>query len=439
VFLPPRIIVIDDNPKHLQGLVDGLHRYGTSCLPIHFTGDLDGISSCPALRLIFADLHLNDSGAGTEHQKHFATIGGLIETALAPTGPYVLILWTQFADQAEELRKFLESRLQDVSKPLAVVALDKMVHLRDTGAVKNPAALVKAIDLIIRGQPQLAALLRWEERVLGATAETAGAILGLTDPVATGTARAKELGRIFARLATEAVGEKHVEEDRFGAVNEALLPILADRIAALHSTTADQSIWNQAFDTDDAKAAIALEEAARLNRMLHVDETSKTKASDRGSVVVLPVAKRGDAFTRLFGIDEATAAGKQFGCKDFDPNSEQFRWMLVQSQAACDFAQRQPGPVPFMLALEIPCASAASGRLPGALWQSPALHLRDMPRYLMVNYRFEFLSPPKATSKIKAAYRIRESLLNALLTQAHAYGARPGYIFFRKQAAKTGK
>jgi hypothetical protein len=67
-----------------------------------------------------------------------------------PAGPYVLILWTRYADQAGGLREFLESRLQNVAKPLAVVAIDKAQYLDlPKGTVKDPTALVKAIESII--------------------------------------------------------------------------------------------------------------------------------------------------------------------------------------------------------------------------------------------------------------------------------------------------
>ena len=34
MMLPaPRIIAIDDEPEHLEGLTRGLNRYGAACLP----------------------------------------------------------------------------------------------------------------------------------------------------------------------------------------------------------------------------------------------------------------------------------------------------------------------------------------------------------------------------------------------------------------------
>ena len=76
MMLPaPRIIAIDDEPEHLEGLTRGLNRYGAACLPIHFTGEVAAIPSCPYVRVIFADLHLTVGPPG-KHDQHFATLGG---------------------------------------------------------------------------------------------------------------------------------------------------------------------------------------------------------------------------------------------------------------------------------------------------------------------------------------------------------------------------
>ena len=112
----PRIIIIDDELKHLQGLAEGLSGDGIGCLQILFTGDPGIVKRCPHVRVIFADLHLNASGATTSHESHFATIGGLLEENIAPNGPYVIILWTRYPEQAEALKTCLE-QLRNVPKP----------------------------------------------------------------------------------------------------------------------------------------------------------------------------------------------------------------------------------------------------------------------------------------------------------------------------------
>jgi hypothetical protein len=440
MMLPaPRVIVIDDDPQHLRGLADGLNRYGAACLPIHFTGDVSGIKRCPHVRVIFADLHLDEGGVGGD-ERHFTVIGGLIEDTIAPAGPYLVVLWTRFAGQADALANFLNQRLEGVQKPFAVVALDKMVHLAPSGEVRDVNQLVQAIDGIVRQQPQIAALLNWEERVLGAAAETVSAIIGLAVALPDSAQRAAELRRLLAHLGIEAVGEGHVESDRFAAVNEALLPILADRISFLRSRAGEDDIWAGAFTGEDAASGLSVGEAAKLNRLLHIAEPANgITGAERGAVIPLPAEYGGDGFQRILGMEPAVAAERQFACSGFAHGDARFRWVLVQAQAACDFAQKQPGPMPFVLALEMPWTSVARQSAPGAVWPSPPLDFGGTARMVAANCRFQISVSEAAAKAIPAIYRIREQLLNDLVYKLHTYGARPGIISFREKNAKRAK
>ena len=42
-----RVVAIDDEPEHLEGLTQGLNQNGTACLSIHFTGEMATIPPCP--------------------------------------------------------------------------------------------------------------------------------------------------------------------------------------------------------------------------------------------------------------------------------------------------------------------------------------------------------------------------------------------------------
>jgi len=432
----PRIILIDDNPNHLRGLSDGLNRYGVASLQVHFTGDVTGINPCPHVRVLFADLHLNEGGAAQDHVRHFTVIGGLLQETFVPTGPYALILWTRFPDQAEGLRAFLEERLQGVAKPFCVVSLDKNVHLDADGNVRDPGALVQAISQIVQGEPQIAALLNWEERVLGAAAQTVAAIIELAGTGTPAAGRGQAIGRLLFRLGVEAVGEGNVASDRFRAVNEALFPILADRISALKAD-ADADVWEQALAGQTADAGVTIEEASTLNRFLHIADSRNVTGLDRGAVVALPGRFTGAGFQQSFGLAEATAAAEQFGCSNFAAGDAQFRWLLVQVQAACDFAQDQPGPIPYVLALEMPVASVSKKPAPGAVIKSPAFTgATGQPKLLHINARFQTSVPEGEAGGVTVEYRLREPLLSDIAYRIHTYGARPGIISFHEKKAK---
>ncbi len=431
MLIAPRVLAIDDDQNHLDGLAKALNQYGVACLQFHFTGDLTGIKPCQHVRVIFADLHLG-KGPASDHSRDFGIIGGFIEKTVKPSGPYFIVLWTMYPDQADALRKNLEERLEGVAKPFAVLPLDKSKYLDEAGNVKSTKKLVETIAAIAKKQPQIVALLNWENRVLGAAADTISSILTLAKSEDGAVNQSGEAGRLLARLAVEAVGQEHVEQDRFHAVNEALLPILADRISVLRSADDDNEAWKEVFSDADVSRALSREEAAKLNRSFHVAPSIPgNSGAERGAVIPLPDNLSGEQFECLYGLTQEVAAKKQFFCRDFLAGDEQFRWVLVQSQAACDYAQRQPGSLPFYLGLDIEASNVRGDRAPAALWTSPLFEVNARIRVLRVSARFQVSLPLQVAETSGPLYRLREQLLADLIHHVHTHGARPGMISFR--------
>ena len=444
MFTTPRFIAIDDVEEDLDRLMKGLNRLGVACIPFNFRADTDSdyISPCPHIRVVFTDLHLNESGSSSDHLPHFSIIGSLLEDTIAPTGPYVLILWTRYSEQASELQAFLEDRLKNTPKPLAVKAIDKMKFLNSSDTIVNQASiekLVEEINGLFDDQPQISALLNWEERVLGAAAETTASVFNL----AAGPNRGSEVGKLLARLAVGAAGkdrilqlpEEEENEGRFQAVNEALLPILEDQIVNMRSKDEDGITWKTSFNSTDINSALTADNAAKLNTQVHFSSATGINGSDRGAVVALPNKYRNN-FEQYFGLSQDEAACKQFRCRDFCMDDERFRWVLVQSQAACDYAQKQPGTLPYYLGLVLPKSSLRrDGNPPVALWSSPSYCLNDTISLLHVNVRFPVcMSCAKGVDQTPL-FRLRERLINELIFRIHSYGARPGIITFRESSS----
>ena len=413
----PRIIAIDDEQEDLNKLTKGVNRYGAVCLPFHYPDDAEHIRPCPNVRVIFADLHL--TGAGGDDEKHFSVIGGLISGTIKPSGPYLLILWTNYAHKADSLRRSLDQRLTDTPKPIAVRAIDKKILFKD-GDDLNIEKLAEEITSLFGQFPQIAALLNWEEMVLGAAGDTVSSIFGLVKE----QNRDEEVRRMLAQLAVSAVGKDHVENDRFHAVNEALLPILTDRIAAMRND--DQDIWQKAFDSSDTISSLSPEKAARLNRLVQIDPVTDNGARN-GSVIALPEKFSKKNFEKQFGLKQQKAALEQFFCKE---PKRRLSWVLIQCQAICDYAQNKPGPLPYYLGLELPATSVRKKTHPAALWASPPFKKNGSTVYLHVNARFPVSLPPKFTEQKNVRYRLREQLLNNLIYRIHSYGARPGMLRF---------
>ena len=429
MLLTPRIIAIDDESAHLAGLAESLNRHGVACLQILFTEDPVNIMPCPDVRLIFADLHLGGGSLSSDHKTDFSTIGTLLEDTIKPSGPYFIVLWTMYPDQAPKLHKFLD-RLEGVTKPFDVLPLSKTSHLDSKGKVRNENELIKAIVNLTNSLPQIAVLFDWENRVLDATGSTVSSLLELASTHQSDN-RTGEVGRILARLAIEAVGEDHVDSDRLRALNNALLPILADRLANTRLDKDNNEIWRKAFDVVSSRE-LSQEEAAQLNRLVHVANAEGNNGRDRGAVILLTGRDEND-FKEDFGLDQNEAAQREFHCKDFALDENRSRWVLVQAQAACDHAQTRPGPVPFYLGLDLPEAQIRRTRKPPAsLWRSPVFRFGGDIRRLHVSARFPMSLSPSAANRATPLYRLREQILNGLIFHLHGHTARPGMISFRK-------
>lgn len=143
----PSIIVIDRERDHLDGLSKALERFGDPFLPFHFTGERAHLPECPRVRLIFADFL---DGPPGDHARDFSVIGNLIENQIKPSGPYLLLLWTRYPDQAHALRKFL-CRLEGVTKPVDILPLAKDEYLDEEGHVTDMEALVGAVRSLTEG------------------------------------------------------------------------------------------------------------------------------------------------------------------------------------------------------------------------------------------------------------------------------------------------
>ena len=428
MFTPPRVVVIDDNRIHLDALANGLHQHGLSCLPIHFPDDLRHLGPCPNLRVLFADLHLIEGGNGSGNTIHFNTLGGLIQDTIKPLGPYLVVLWTQYPGEADDLMTHLERELEGVATPFEVAALDKSLYYSAEDVLDN-GQLVKDIAELSEKSPQFSALLDWEDRVLGAAGDTVVSVLDLAKPEQVKEARKTRVSRLLYKLAVAAVGEQHVENSRFRAVNDALMPVLADRLSFLESGPGI-AVWQDAFDPQVHNQVLSPQEVSKLNRMVHIASPSDgNKGNERGAVVKLPKRFTESRFKKEFTIGETELAKEEFFCHSFQ--ASECRWVLVQAQPACDYALNRPSTLPFYLGLELPVQLEGTGRFRESLWRSPRYEYEGVDRLLHVSARFPVSISRDEAIGMNPVYRLREQLVGNLSHHLHSYGSRLGIVSLR--------
>ena len=120
MFTPPRFVVIDDKPEHLDAILDVFQTLGTPCQGVTYDPE-HGLDNrhLAGVRVLFVDLHLTDLAATTDETRHFAIIAGILEDGIRPTGgPFVLVVWTELEHLVTQLTTYLDDGLHP-DKPYA--------------------------------------------------------------------------------------------------------------------------------------------------------------------------------------------------------------------------------------------------------------------------------------------------------------------------------
>lgn len=433
----PRIIAIDDKQPELDALTGSLAKIGVSCLGIKYDVEEGFTASFPDVRVIFFDLHLLGDAIGSK-SSHFNQILTCLEQ-IGPQGPYVIIVWSQQAheadasDEGEGLQEYLTQRLAaNIPRPYGVLKLNKVEHITRTDnglCVTDPDKLRREIETLLSGHAQAKALLTWEKSILSAASSTVSQVIDLSG------GRPEQLKSVMASLSMAAVGRKNVDQDKSYALNEVLLPILSDRLSLTSDTDDERDIWDQAFTVSDAEG-IDPTQRSRINRFINISESvGNTLPKDRGAITPLELVEANiDAFLQdLFDLRIGEIITRCFAIKSLK-HFEGSRWVLLQGQAACDYAQRKPQTLTFFLGLEA-CPSAirnpADGDMdvPDSLWQSPEFFINGQIKKLLFNSGAMIVLPYSRLPANGVLYRMREQILNDLLFKLRGHQSRPGIVY----------
>ena len=442
MFIPARIVVVDDNPRHLKAIQDAFQELGTPCLGLRYDPETRlNRRYFSGVRALFLDFHLLSEIPSSDNKQHFAALAKILEDNISPTGgPYVLVLWTQYDNEAKGLAEYLADPAVELpmhARPLTVLSLSKPDFIRLHDGTAHDAKILQAeVEKAIGQNTQLRALLAWESEVQSAAGSALAALVELVPRDRRSPADLSNgLQEILARLAVAAVGKKHVSNDPRAAVLSALAPVLADRITNTKPTERSSLAWQNAVGTFPT-GPWEPNRSGRVNRMLHValPESEAIHATTWGAVVDFPVEWSDKREVRsLLGVTPKEILGNEFKLSRADRN--RCNPMLIRVGAACDYAQNRSGPLQYLLGMEIPCDVKRKEhegivRLPAAEWQSPTLMMSGSasPFFLAVNARYA-LSVNRETSEAwKPLYRLREQLLMHLISHTSHYLARPGII-----------
>ena len=429
---PAQIVIVDNNENHLRAIVDTFHNEGIACLGLHYDSQV-GLNAdhFRGVRLLFCDLHLIETATfGREHYGHMAQL--LSDNASPDGGPFVLILWTDYDQQVNELIDYLDetTELPPHARPIAVgrLAKDKFLDPEER-TVHDPDGLMAEIENAINMAPQLSALFSWEQDVQTATRSTLASVINLVPETDRTSDRfPTEVDIVLSRLAIAAVGDQNVSKDPRAALNACLAPILADCIAG-QSMVHDVGLWQRAI-THGEVPPLPPAQSGLVNRMLHIalPHTGTILPTDWGAFVEFPLNwDDDDAVKSRFGLTGGELLGSHFKVQpDHYPDC---RPGLLRIGAPCDYAQNKSGPVTYLLTLEVPHTVRFTGKSPGAIWESPCLSLDGVAAHrLLASSMFPWTTNPSDTACWRVLYRVREQLLMQLVHSFGMYSTRPGCI-----------
>lgn len=441
MFPPPRFVVVDDNGLHLDAIASAVQMLGSACARVLYDIENDvPVEPFRGARVIFIDLQLQDRALTTDFNRHFAEIQRILAKVINPDGgPYLLIVWTDNPTRVTELEIYLERFFSENphTRPAALVPLSKTDFIElDTGKLLGSnGELRTAILERLNGNPAMAALVQWEVDVLEGASRVLADIVGLASGPAADPAA---LPTLLRRIANEAVGATNADSDPRYAVHAALLPLLQDHLQNTVIELPPGNAWENAFEgAPEILPNLTKDQVSVLNTKLHITQPSTSVAvvgTSWGAICELE-----DAFAwSEFGyssvddyLDKAVGKGIRNPLNGYRAN---IKIVQVRIGAACDYAQKPDGPIPYVLAAFVPERSEAK---PHSLyenstgWLSPTLKIGNMGAgQLFVDPRFTRVRGDTVAEAFVALGRMKEQLLLELIAAVSHHASRPGIVRF---------
>lgn len=352
-----RVAAIDNEADHLKKIHSALVSAGLWAMP--FLYDFGTVNPTPpnpynGIRIIFTDIHLNDGGMNNMQQQALAVITCLKK--IVCDGPYILIFWTSFPQDAEKVFKEITSRSSEneLVAPVGYGCIDKSLVL---GLEEDPGKLpdlLAQIDTAIESCGALLLSISWEERVSQAAIRSTYRLFNLAHQEDNSL---EQWHQLLAYLSTEAVGEVQARKSPVSALDAALLPILEDR---LHTSTEDTNPLNSLLESKFGSGTGKVSKSS-LNAHYLVSTLAKntdTSSSSRGVVSIIDKESWDAEQSELWGgtcndilIQEFFLAGQQ----DVDDNfKKQLKPCVVTLTPECDDVQGKVGSFRYLLGVLIP-------------------------------------------------------------------------------------
>lgn len=453
---PPTVVAIDDQKNELDAIVSALRGLDVACLPVLVAGtSVDLKKPLTGVRLLFFDI--NYLPGGLPKIAMFEAAATVLMKVIAPdNGPYVLVTWTTKSSDHSELMAHFADNIPDLPAPAVSASMAKEkfnLSGPDIGSAKNGGpSLRDQIQNILAEHPQVAALMNWEMNARRAAGDVVSSLLALFTRADLFSGRCGlDLEQLLTYMAAKAVGLPNIPNDPRAALNEALGPLLFDRIMHQPIDNESADLWTKAVAQSGRENSINPTHAPLLNAINHIafDSSGPLVPGDRGVVFQLE-RDTGESLAEYAGISSSAIATQYMEVLDgkppvlrgpVDKEMTECRWVLLGTRAVCDQAQNNGILRPVVLGLEVPAMLEYGKKLGfrikshGAAFCTPPFTMRnasgDSPvRVLVLNWNWTVSLCANDFLNAKGIYRLKESLMNKVSSTMSAHAARPGIIEF---------
>ncbi len=437
MFPGAKIIAIDDEEDDLRKVTGALKGLGLACASFQYPDEQPPADvTFGGIRLFITDINLIGGNSPGDEGRILATAISLIERIISnENGPYALITWSTTGLHDALVARIKATGSLSRRQPFFSMALDKAEFLNDA------SKLGTAIKGIFTSNAPFGAVLDWERRVSKASESVLRDLHDFAQQVSGGNP-SENMDRLLSKLSVDAFGKGHAADHVFESVNEALMPILNDALNTEFFSTPPDGIWNSAVTRFDDANDLADDIVAKLNTSVVLELSSEIKPYRRGAILEVPDEWLSDEeFTRIFGEKQSVIRGTLL--KLDEPKNP--KWVLVQAQAACDFAQGRIGPMPYLLAAVVPASFVRKKKggldlpLPASVWQSPVLS-KSKGISEADEFHFEILhgiSCQLTRARIrelnfKVLGRLKDQIVTSIGYEYHSHGSRPGFVSFQR-------
>jgi hypothetical protein len=460
-----RVAAFDDVPNHLELIVRGLGKAGFWAMPILYDGGMfepELPSPLPGIRLVFTDIHMGQGPLASVPTFASNILNGLKK--VVENGPYAVIFWSQYPEDAEAVWNEIAGRAAAAHVPLPVGfgVIDKSAVL-DAGETDDEAEPVNRLRKLIISQVRkfetLAIVMSWDERVGRAAIDATNRLysLAMTDKP-TSTSSDPENGMpdhsvwtdLLTYLAQEAVGKNKAQISPISALDDALLPLLEDQLSR-RSNYADvaENKLGRPIETKLKSSEKNLKRptnisATALNTHYLIDivDPGTSYIWERGMVTELGGAFRNSGqFIGFFGQNVDWLIKNEFVL----PDSKLLKDVLTKAQlhivelsAECDQVQEKVATHRYLLALKVPenlidaCKSKNNKYANESIKDIGNLQLPNQAEnfHLLVSCRRFMVLPPKAKIDGVCRFRLRRSVIDELAHYYVTHSRRPGVMRF---------